>query len=93
MLIAIDYDGTYTADKVLWNVFIEQSILHGHSIIVATMRYGCEGECVMDDLQTKVDQIIFTSRAAKKPYLEAMGISPDIWIDDIPEFILTDAAS
>jgi len=92
MLIALDYDNTYTADPELWDSFITMSQGRGHRVIVATMRdETLEGKIVKIDLGLKADDIIFTNRKAKKPFLAAMNIHPDIWIDDIPEFIVANA--
>ncbi len=92
MIIALDYDNTYTADPELWDDFIVLSRNRGHLVIVATMRdEALEGKIVKIDLGFKVDDIIFTNRKAKKPFLAALNIHPDIWIDDIPEFITTNA--
>jgi len=92
MLIALDYDNTYTADTELWDDFILMARLRGHRVMIATMRDEIlEGTIVKLDLEDKVDGIIFTNRKAKKPFLESMHLVPDIWIDDIPEFITTNA--
>ena len=88
MLICLDYDNTYTADPELWNGFITMAQERGHSVIVATMRDAVlEGAIVKMELEQRVSDIIFTNRKAKKPFLEKLGVHPDIWIDDIPEFI------
>ena len=92
MLIALDYDGTYTADKDMWNVFIHQARLRGHEVIIATMRYEeTEGEEVIGDLFGNVDNIIFTGRKAKKAFVDANYRAPDIWIDDNPEWLFKDS--
>lgn len=90
MLIAIDYDGTYSADKALWLRFINDAQQSGHTVICATMRFEEELGTVCDKLK-KVVRIICTDRKAKKPALLAMGIRPDIWIDDNPEWLFGDA--
>jgi len=43
MTIAIDYDGTITADMPMWVDVIKTMILHGHQVIIATMRTKIEG--------------------------------------------------
>jgi len=89
MLIALDYDGTYTLDPEFWNTFIINSKKRNHKIIIVTMRYPHEGEEVEE--QIKECSIIYTSRKAKKSFLERMGIFPDVWIDDNPEWIYIDS--
>jgi len=92
MLIALDYDGTYTADPDLWNVFIANARDRGHSIVVATMRHNAlEGDEVRSALGELVDLIVFTERKAKKQFLRNMNIIPDIWIDDNPDWLYEDS--
>ena len=90
MLIALDYDDTYTRDPVLWMLFIGFAKGRGHTVICVTMRTPQEVALIDDDLLTVIE-IIPTSRQAKKDYLNQRSVFPDIWIDDTPEFILCDA--
>ena len=92
MLIALDYDRTYTLDPVFWNRFINGCKVFGHTVVVATMRYAgtWEEEDVLAALEDKVDRVVFTSRKAKKPFLEELGIFPDVWVDDNPRWIYED---
>lgn len=85
MIINLDYDKTYTADKFLWNRFIEDATKCGHEIICITMRYPDEA---IKDLRCK---IYYTSRKAKKIWADANGIAVDIWIDDTPAWLFGDA--
>jgi len=93
MLIALDFDGTYTADPELWDMFIKQSRERGHEVIIATMRYADSlesvgVECILKD---KVDRIIYTNRKAKKSSVRVQYKDPDIWIDDNPDWLYEDA--
>jgi len=36
--------------------------------------------------------VVFTGRQAKRAFAEALGIFPDVWIDDNPHWIGEDAA-
>jgi len=76
MLIALDYDKTYTADPVLWDEFIRSAQARGHTVKIVTMRY--ESEAII----SPPVEVIYTSRNAKSGYLKA-----DIWIDDSPHWI------
>lgn len=87
MLIAIDYDGTYTKDPDLWMRFIDDSIRSGHEVICASMRH--ESEPIDNQLSEKV-RVIYTSRKAKVKALIDININPDIWIDDSPYWLFTD---
>lgn len=91
MLLALDYDETYTRDKEFWNQVIELAKSRGHAVIVATMRYEHEGKDVKTDLADKVEKIIFTGRKAKYRFVTLAGYMPSVWIDDNPYFILMDA--
>lgn len=87
MLIAIDYDFTYTNDPDLWDDFIHNAKSRGHEVICVTMRYEkTEGEEVLNSIG-KYCRVIFTERMAKRRFLLDMGISPAIWIDDCPIWI------
>jgi hypothetical protein len=91
MVIALDYDDTYTRDPEFWNMIIDLAQSRGHEVICVTMRYEKEGSQVIRDLHQRVDQIIFTERQAKYEFVTKMGIMPSVWIDDSPWFILMDA--
>ena len=90
MLIALDYDGTYTADPDFWQRFIVNAQGSGHEVICATMRYPSEGDTICDTLKTMV-KIYYTSRQAKAKGLEAQNIFPTIWIDDNPAWLFENA--
>lgn len=76
MLIALDYDGTYTADPVLWDAFIKKAKERGHEVKIATMRFPSEP---VPDVGCEV---VYTERKAKYGCMPA-----DIWIDDRPHFL------
>lgn len=78
--IALDYDGTYTADPGLWDQFIKFAQGRGHRVTVITMRHP--EQPVSADLEV---DIIYTSLKAKAGFLEA-----DIWIDDKPYLVNSD---
>jgi hypothetical protein len=80
-LIALDYDGTYTADPQLWDSFIAMASGRGHQVVCATMRYDSEPIDVPCE-------VIYTARQPKMAALAALGILPAIWIDDQPHFLV-----
>jgi hypothetical protein len=92
LLIALDYDETYTAAPVLWRAFIRMAGAQGHEVICATMRRESECADMCEQLKALV-RVIPTGRKAKGPYLAAIGYEPDIWIDDRPHYVVTDSAS
>lgn len=90
MLIALDWDGTFTADPVLWISFVAQARRNGHQVHIVTMRHKDERVRLPGDMV--VDAIHYTGRKAKRPFMQARGLTVQIWIDDMPDFILGSAA-
>jgi hypothetical protein len=89
MLIALDWDGTYTADPALWNAFIDAARSRMHEVWIVTARH--ESEPVQPG--THVDRVVYTGRQAKRHFVSTKtGRTVQVWIDDMPEFILTGAA-
>lgn len=88
MNIALDYDGTYTADPALWDSFIAAARARMHQVHLVTMRSSCEPV----RLGAEVDRIHYTDRKAKRPFMQERGIAVQIWIDDMPDFIIGPAA-
>ena len=91
MLLALDYDDTYTRDPIFWDEVIRLAIKCGHSVICATMRYEHEGDDVKMALDDQVEAIIFTGRKAKYKAVHDAGYMPSVWIDDSPHWIHMDA--
>lgn len=94
MLLALDYDETYTRDPAFWNSVIDLAKARGHLVICATMRNsnGWEAEEVRNALAHCVEAIIFTNRKAKHKAVYDAGYMSSVWIDDNPYFILNNAA-
>jgi hypothetical protein len=80
MLIALDYDKTYTADPALWNDFVQLAQDCGHTVKIVTMRTPNE-----EIIDVPVE-VIYTSRVAKASVIKA-----DVWIDDSPHWIYQDS--
>jgi hypothetical protein len=93
MLIAIDYDKTYSSDPELWNAFIISARERGHTPCVVTMRHDTEMERIPHEIGTFLGylDVFYTGRQGKKKFMENLGLRVDIWIDDTPQFILEDA--
>lgn len=88
MLIALDYDGTYTEDPRMWDTFINLAQSCGHEVHLVTMRAPDE----YVEMGRKPDRIHYTNRKAKRPFMRALGLDVQVWIDDMPEFVLGSAA-
>lgn len=91
MIIALDYDKTYTADPILWDEFIGCCRLAKHEVICLTMRYPSES--ILDGPAQWGCPIYYTSRKAKLIWAKQNNIHVDIWIDDNPAWLFDDAAS
>lgn len=86
MIIALDYDRTYTADKELWDLFIKAAVEKGHKVICLTMRSYPD-----EKIEIPFVDVTYTDRKAKKRYADENGIHVDIWIDDRPAWLFEDA--
>ena len=91
MMIALDYDETYTVDPEFWDLVIALATSRGHSVICVTMRHPHEGEEIEEALQFKVEKIIYTGRKAKVKFVDEAGYCPTVWIDDSPHWLLQDS--
>ncbi|WP_060176651.1 hypothetical protein [Burkholderia territorii] len=91
MRIAIDYDNTYTADEFLWYHFITMAQIGGHSVELVTMRYKTPVEEIPEHICRLFDNVEYTERKSKKSHMDSIGRPVDIWIDDMPNFIMQDA--
>lgn len=84
MIIALDYDRTFTRDPELWYHFILDCQRRGHKVVLVTMRRPDESVYENSAVLLPVMEVVYTSRSAKGRYLIMAGIEPDIWIDDDP---------
>lgn len=85
LTIALDYDGTYTADPGLWQRFILEARKRGHRVFIVTCRMK---ECEIHCESIPKSQHVYTNMAAKQWYCESvLGMNVDIWIDDSPKYI------
>ena len=81
-IIAIDYDGTWTLDPIMWNVVCNILQNYGFLVIMVTER-KVENR-IKDDTIPSLMQIIYTSKILKKEAALAAGYKVDIWIDNSP---------
>lgn len=94
MIIAIDYDGTYNADMKMFAEIIRLMKNYNHTPIIVTMRYEHEEDNFLNNIRSKLAggiQVYYTGRKAKKEFMSNLGIFPDIWIDDNPNWIYEDS--
>lgn len=87
-VIALDFDGTYTAAPEFWNKVIEMAPENGVKIVICTFRddrYDDNQSLLW--LQQRVP-VYFTRGVAKQWWMDQFGEHVDIWIDDRPEALL-----
>lgn len=88
MIVAIDYDNTYTLDPESWNNFILAFQSAGHTIICVTNRNNSENFVlpVMNSIG-KLCPIVFAGSQWKQEAALKQGYKVDVWIDDTPAMI------
>ena len=84
MRIALDYDGTYTRAPALWDAFIASAEQHGVDVVCVTMRRPEEAVEIGCPVH-------YTDREAKLFWCARRGLQIDVWIDDMPQYIVGDA--
>lgn len=82
MIIAIDYDNTYTCDTGLWDSFILLAKASGHEVICFAQRDPSE-QIYVTASPAMALHYIGTQR--KTVYAKRKGLAVDIWIDDNPD--------
>lgn len=56
--------------------------------VISTMRHNHEAQRVFDTVKgIRREDMFFTGRLAKRPHLAALGVHPDVWIDDNPHWV------
>jgi hypothetical protein len=85
MLIAIDYDDTWSRDPAFWLAFTRLAVANGHAVIGVTAR----DESDVDDMCKHYRSLMLfcTGGKSKRRFVADKGEHVDVWIDDSPEFI------
>ena len=86
MIIALDWDNTYTRDTKFWDKFLALNAEWGNTIYIVTSR-GMDTP--IEFIPTGVDGVIYCNYRAKKDVTRQSGIDIQIWIDDDPYYITT----
>ena len=97
MIIAIDFDGTWTEAPFLWSSFVELCVSQGHKAIIATARKESDPvykksqwDGPADILCTesgRILDVVYCGNSLKKDECLRQGFKVDIWIDDNPGMI------
>lgn len=86
MNIAIDFDKTWTADPRMFRRLAETIRKHGHSPFIVTARHGYSEDMDRHEVPSWIP-IYYTYGQLKEKAMSRMGITIDIWIDDMPGMI------
>lgn len=89
-VIALDYDRTANTNIEFWKNFVAYAHASNYDVYIVTMRAENEVREVRLHFEGKVKGIITTAYRAKRSYCAQKRINVDIWIDDSPEYILSD---
>lgn len=86
MIIAIDYDNTYTADPDTWDNVIKTLQVAGHTLVCVTGRSEAMGLPVLNSIG-KLIPVVFAGPEWKRDAALKRGYKVDVWIDDMPEMV------
>jgi hypothetical protein len=82
MIVAIDFDGTYTADPKGWGSVVDTLLARGHTVVCAT---GNAGKHVRDEMGKRfAGQVAVVVGKPKHVACLEIGLSVDVWIDNEP---------
>lgn len=84
MLIAIDYDLTYTRDPDFWDAVIALGVGRGHRFVCVTSRTQEPGTTKPERRPTPAIPYVCAGEELKSDAARAAGHNVQIWIDDCP---------
>ena len=84
MIIALDWDKTYTEDTVLFSEFVKIAESRGHTVIIVTARP--ESHQIANP-PSGID-VVYADHEWKYSASLKAGYKVDIWIDDMPNMIM-----
>lgn len=88
MKIALDFDGTVTADPDFWSAFVEDALDRGHQVLTVTHRRDThENRRAIEKVLGPSHPVVFAYDKPKKLAAKEAGHEPHIWIDDNPHGI------
>lgn len=82
--IGLDFDGTFTESPEFWHRFIDLAEEHGHEVAIITGRPASWGTADVEEAIRGRVPIHYTNMLSKHAFMEAQGLSIDIWVDDQP---------
>lgn len=88
MIIAVDFDDTYTRDSLLWDGFREAARAAGHRVVMVTCRRDTDENRRLLAESAPDWPAFFTNLDPKREHMLRRGIAVDVWCDDDPRCIL-----
>lgn len=82
----LDYDNTFTEDPGLWLQFIEMCKQRGHFVYITTARNSDNIADIENTVPSHIE-IIPSDGRLKQEAVNEVGITIDVWIDDMPELV------
>src|SRR3546814_8822148 len=88
-VFAFDYDNTISRDADVFITMMKMLQLRGHDVFVVTARRPDVHPADFYEIE-KEFKVYKTRHIAKRLYMrEVAGIEVDVWVDDIPEAIIS----
>lgn len=87
LTISFDFDGTFAADPQAWTQVVKLLQLADHKCVLCTNRPADWGDAV-ETLVAGIMPIVFAGTDSKYNAMRKAGYKVDIWIDDMPEYIM-----
>lgn len=87
-VIGVDFDETISDNPEGWLRVLQLFEKIGYHVVIVTWRKPTEWPTDLDFLVDRGFKVYYTSRQAKKQYMEQQGIKVSIWCDDNPFAIL-----
>jgi hypothetical protein len=91
MILAIDFDETYTRDPALWDLFLSAAMARGHRVLCVSARHERQMGEVRDTIGRLIgpEACFGTGRTPKRRFMaEVADTHVDVWIDDAPESVV-----
>lgn len=91
MIIAIDFDETYTRDPALWDALLSAALVRGHRVFCVSARHDRQMGEVRDTIGLLIgpEACFGTGGAPKRRFMaEVADTYIDVWIDDAPESVV-----
>lgn len=90
LLIALDWDMTFTADGELWEGFIQMANQQGHQVYIVTSR---SPKTPIEYIPEGIKGVVYCEFKSKYETMKDLGYAVHIWIDDDPAWIVKDQPS